>query len=524
MRNSRYKYTAMIAVLLLACAPATRSAAKWSGDDLAPEIGPTTTPVKQKSLQEPAARAATPLATTEAQLKRIIEGTQSKMDQLRTAAGFPGATVGFVLPDGRSGSVSTGVSDLATKRPLVPTDLLLAGSIGKTFVAAVMIQLAQESQVNLDERIGRWFKAKPWFLHLPNANDITVRMLLNHTSGIAHHPEEEKFLKALAANPDRRWKPEEIVALVLNKKPPFAAGKGFSYSDTNYILAGMVIERVTGATLYSEVTRRFLKPLKLDHIIPQEGRIIPGVANGYSQFTMLAGPGGAMIVDGKFTINPQVEWAGGGFASTAEDLARWARSLYGGELIKQPYKDQMLTGTNTGEVAGYGLGVEIGDGRWGKTHGHDGLFPGYVSDMAYFPQYQLALAIQVNTDREKQLGKDLSAYLDDVMKIIVGELTGKKFEEPQERKAVAVDPKIFDNYAGEYEVAPGVVLTISRDGERLMAQVTGQDRAEIYPSSETEFFSRRVDAQIKFVKNQQGEVTSIVIVQNGQNIPARKIK
>src|SRR5712664_154824 len=81
---------------------------------------------------------------SEAQLKRIRESTQAKLDQLHAAAGFPGATIGFVLPDGRSGSVSTGVSDLATKRPLVPTDLMLAGSIGKTFVAALMLQLASE--------------------------------------------------------------------------------------------------------------------------------------------------------------------------------------------------------------------------------------------------------------------------------------------------------------------------------------------------------------------------------------------
>src|ERR1700687_388858 len=95
---------------------------------------------------------------SEAQLKRIRESTQAKLDQLHAAAGFPGATIGFVLPDGRSGAVSTGGSDLATKRSLVPTDLMLAGSIGKTFVAAVMIQLAQEGKVNLDDKIERWFK------------------------------------------------------------------------------------------------------------------------------------------------------------------------------------------------------------------------------------------------------------------------------------------------------------------------------------------------------------------------------
>ena len=462
--------------------------------------------------------------TSEAQLKRIRESTQAKLDQLRAAAGFPGATIGFVLADGFRGAVSTGVSDLTTKRPLVPTDLMLAGSIGKTFVAAVMIQLAQEGKLNLDDRVDHWFKADPWFARLPNANDITIRMLLNHSSGISNHADDDKFYKALAANPDRVWKYEDLIAFVLDKKPLFAAGKGFAYADTNYILVGMIIERVTGTTLYMEVTWRFLKPLKLDHIVPQEGRIIPGVVNGYSSFGMLAGPKGAMIVDGKFTINPQVEWAGGGFASTAEDLARWAKALYGSDLIKKSFMDQMLTGIKTGEVDLYGLGVEIGEGRWGKSYGHDGLFPGYVSAMAYFPQYRVAVAIQVNTDREKQVGEGLSGYLDEVMKIIVGELTGKKFEEPKDRQAVAVDPKIFDGYAGEYEVAPGVILTITRDGEHLMAQTTGQAKAEIFPSSETEYFSRRVDVQIKFVKNEQGQVTGMVIVQNGRNIPARKIK
>jgi D-alanyl-D-alanine carboxypeptidase len=141
------------------------------------------------------------LNTSEEQLKRIRESIQAKLDQLHAAAGFPGATIGFVLPDGRSGSVSTGVSDLATKRPLVPTDLMLAGSIGKTFVAAVMIQLAQEEKVNLDDKIDHWFKTEPWFARLANANDITIRMLLNHSSGISNHADDDKFYQALAANP-----------------------------------------------------------------------------------------------------------------------------------------------------------------------------------------------------------------------------------------------------------------------------------------------------------------------------------
>jgi D-alanyl-D-alanine carboxypeptidase len=165
--------------------------------------------------------------TSDAQLKAIRDQIQVKLDQFRVAKGFPGATIGFVLPDGRSGSVSTGVSDLATKRPLTPTDLMLAGSVGKIFVAATMLQLAAEGKVNLDDKIDRWFKTEPWFRKLPNATTITVRMLLNHSSGIPDHADDEKFFKALAANPDRIWKPEDALAFVLGKKALFAAGRVF---------------------------------------------------------------------------------------------------------------------------------------------------------------------------------------------------------------------------------------------------------------------------------------------------------
>jgi hypothetical protein len=136
---------------------------------------------------------------------------------------------------------------------------------------------------------------------------------------------------------------------------------------------------------------------------------------------------------------------------------------------------------------------------------------------------EFIFALTLNTDREKQL-PDLNGCIDEVMKIIVGELAGKKFAEPKDRKAVAVDPKIYDSNAGRYEIEPGVVLTVRREGERLMVQVNGQAAAEVFPASETEYFSRRIDVQIKLVKNLQGQVTSLIIVQNGRNILAKRIK
>jgi D-alanyl-D-alanine carboxypeptidase len=287
-------------------------------------------------------------AGNDAQLARILQKAQSRLDEARAASKFPGASVGFVLPDGRAASVSTGVADLATKQPLKTSDRLLAGSIGKTFVAAAALKLVEEGRLRLDEKIERWLGTEQWFAALPNAKEITLRMLLNHSSGIRNHVEDESFLKAMFKSGGREIKYEELLAYVLNKKPLFAAGQGYHYADTNYILLGLIIEKAAGKTLYDLIAEKFLRPLKLERTIPSNSTVLPEVSNGYLE-------GRPVIVGGKFTINPQWEWAGGGFASTAGDLARWARALYAGDALEQKSLDEMLRSTSAGEGAGYGL-------------------------------------------------------------------------------------------------------------------------------------------------------------------------
>ena len=212
----------------------------------------------------------------------------------------------------------------------------------------------------------------------------------------------------------------------------FAAGQGWSYADTNYILVGMIFERVTGKTVYGEVERRILKPLKLAQTLPSDRRTIPGVITGYSMPNSPFGIEGRVIVDGKFLFNPQMEWTGGGFASTAEDLARWAKALYEGKLLKKEALDQMLNGVEAREGRGsgagnkYGLACQIRQSEWGVSYGHGGWFPGYRSEMEYFPRQRVAVAIQFNTDWGRALKKDLRAYIADAMRVIVGELEKKK--------------------------------------------------------------------------------------------------
>ena len=360
-------------------------------------------------------------------LARILREAQLKLDESRASAKFPGATVGFVLPDGRSGSVSTGFADLEARTPLKPSDRMPAASIGKTFVAATALQLVEEGKLSLDEKIGLWLGRQSWFGRLPNAEDITLRMLLNHSSGIRNHVDDGSFIKALFKNPDKTIKYEELIAYVLDKKPLFPAGRGYAYSDTNYILVGLIIEKATGKTLYEEVTRRILKPLRLDRTIPSDGPVLPEVANGYFQNK-------PVIVGGKFIFNPQWEWAGGGFASTAEDLARWARALYAGDVLEKKSLDEMLRSTTTGEGANYGLGVEITQGQWGKGYGHDGEFPGYVSVMRYYPNSGVAVAVQINSDETSGADRFLAGAFDDFAGIVIKGISGREVSEADKAK------------------------------------------------------------------------------------------
>lgn len=351
----------------------------------------------------------------------IARRVQVRFLDLRKEAEFPGANIGIAWGNGKAMGVSIGYSELESEKALQPTDLMLAGSIGKTFVAAVTMLLAEDGQLDLDDKIEKWLGKEAWFSRLPNAKDVTLRMLMNHTSGIPEHVLNKDFLNALREQPDKAWKPEELVAYVFDSKPLFEAGKGWSYADTNYILVGMIFERASGKTVYGEIQRRILVKFKLKETVPSDSRIIAGLIPGYSQANSPFGFEGRTITDGKFIINPQVEWCGGGFASTAQDLARWAKLLYEGRVIDRLSLQEMLQAVPTHNGGDkYGLGVYVHESEWGTSYGHSGWFPGYLSEMEYFPQYKASIAVQFNTDDFRKLKKRPREYVAEVARIVFG--------------------------------------------------------------------------------------------------------
>ncbi|MDX1942088.1 MAG: serine hydrolase domain-containing protein [Saprospiraceae bacterium] len=343
------------------------------------------------------------------------------LDSLYKASNFSGVSLAVILPNGEAIASAKGKADLESNQSLNSRHFLLAGSIGKTIVAATALKLVEQGKLKLDEPISTYLGKEIWFDSIPNARSITVRMLMNHTSGIPEHVHNEAFLKRTAQEPDKIWTPLECIRYIFGKGL-FEAGKDWGYADTNYIILGMIMEKITGKQYYDLANELILKPSGLKNIIQSDRRELKGVAIGYSQ------PGspflieGPIIKDGKFVINPQLEWTGGGYATTPTDLARWAKYLYEGNAFNKEMLDMMLQGvpSKLGKNL-YGLGVIIGESKYGKTYGHSGWFPGYISEVRYYPQYEFSIAIQFNTDDGSKV-KGFGRFLNPISDIIVNDL------------------------------------------------------------------------------------------------------
>lgn len=348
---------------------------------------------------------------------------QSNLDEWHKAGKFAGATLGVCLADGNCFSLATGFSDLESKTPMKSSDIMAAGSVGKTFALAVAMQLVKEGKINLDDKVEKYLGREKWFSRLPNSHEITVRQLMNHTSGLVRYEFKEQFTKDLTSNPDKVWRPEELVSYLLDEKAPFEAGKGWDYSDTNYIVLGMIIEKVTGKRFYDEARSRVLKPLKLQNTFPQDRRELKGLIPGYAGEKNPFGGKDKVIENGKFIINPQFEWTGGGWITNTEELARWAKMMYEGKAFDASLLPQVLDGVSApmlGRETKYGLGVIIRPTRAGLTYGHSGFFPGYMTDMMYFPEYKISVAVQVNSSIPQNIGKSLGRVLVETIETILG--------------------------------------------------------------------------------------------------------
>jgi D-alanyl-D-alanine carboxypeptidase len=280
--------------------------------------------------------------------------------------------------------------------------------------------MIHEKQFSLDDTLDELFGTEPWFPRIANASAITVRHLMTHTSGLVRYEFNPTFTQDLTANPDKVWTGVDRLSYLFDAKPPFAPGQGWEYSDTNYIVLGMIIEHVSKNTFYDELRKRVLGPFGLKDTVPADTRTVPGLVQGYAGANNPFGGSDEMIKDGKFAVNPQFEWTGGGLAVTALDLAKWGKILYEGKAFDASMMAPFLDGVpaRLGPETKYGLGVIIRPTALGVTYGHSGFMPGYQTELMYFPDLKASIAVQVNSSAPRSTGKSLRAFVTDFAEIV----------------------------------------------------------------------------------------------------------
>jgi D-alanyl-D-alanine carboxypeptidase len=347
---------------------------------------------------------------------------QSKFSELHKAASFPGGTAGFVLADGSTFGIAVGVSDRSSQTPMTTSDRLLLGSVGKTYVSAVALQMIAEKKFALTDTLDKFFANETWFPRIANGSKITIRHLMTHTSGLVRYEFNPKFTEDLSANPDKVWTGVDRLSYLFDAAPPFAPGEGWEYSDTNYIVLGMIIEQVAKNTYYDELRKRILVPFGLKDTVPADSRTVPGLVQGYAGEKNPFGGTDEMIKNGRFAVNPQFEWTGGGLAVTSLDLAKWGKILYEGKAFDATMMTPFLDGVpaRLGPESKYGLGVIIRPSPLGITYGHSGFMPGYQTELMYFPQLKTSIAVQVNSSAPRSTGKSLRAFVIDFATIVAG--------------------------------------------------------------------------------------------------------
>ncbi|RZS37020.1 D-alanyl-D-alanine carboxypeptidase [Herbihabitans rhizosphaerae] len=285
---------------------------------------------------------------------------------------------GRVEGDGRRWTETSGVSDRDTGRPVAPNSSFRIASNTKTFVAVVLLRLVDEGRLALDDTVER---------HLPglitgNGNDgraITVRQLLQHTSGLfdyrAGWPPTPEFFEQIRF---RHFEPTELVAMALRHPPTTPPGARHSYSNTNYVVAGMIIRAVTGNSWATEVRHRVIAPLRLTGTsVPGDDPTMPRpTARGYQQWFP------SDLVTDVTEQNRSGSDAAGAIVSTPEDLARFLRALLAGGLLSPARLAEMkqVIPTGDGEPSGYGLGLVSNPLSCGGVYwGHGGQTTGYLS-------------------------------------------------------------------------------------------------------------------------------------------------
>src|SRR5580704_5985377 len=436
---------------------------------------------------------------TPEQVKDIDRYITSEMELDR----IPGMAIGVYSHGQVLMAKGYGLANVELNVPVKPETLFQSGSVGKQFVSAAVMMLVEEGRIGLDDSIVKYFPNAPetW-------NRVLVKNLLSHTSGLAEYETEQRtgpkgpFYMRLDFTEDELV--EKTEALPIDFQP----GEKWAYRNTNYLLLGIMIHKVTGKFYADYLTERIFKPLVMTSTrLISDADIIPNRASGYE-------------LHGDKVQNQT--WVSPTFNSTADgtlyfnvlDLAKWDEALYGTGLLKQSSLDRIWTvfplNDGSPNPANYGFAWEISTVNGHKLIEHGGAWQGFTCDIRRYVDDNLTVVVLANL-----AGANPGAIAERV-----AELANPALAPPQ-HKEVAIDPKLLDGYVGKYQLEPDFILTVTREGDNLYTQATGQQKIQVFPEGDKDFFLKVVDAQITFVTDAQGHATGIILHQGGDHLAKR---
>jgi serine-type D-Ala-D-Ala carboxypeptidase/endopeptidase len=442
--------------------------------------------------------APAPATPTQAEIRSaLVERT----DVAKKTVGLVAATIG---PDGTH-VVGYGRFSAADARTPDGDTVFEIGSVTKVFTSLLLADMVQKGEVKLDDPVAKYLPAT---VKVPerNGKKITLVDLATQTSGLPRMP--DNFHPKDPSNPYADYTSAQMFDFLSRYQLTRDPGEKYEYSNLGAGLLGYALAQRAGKDYETVVRERIFKPLKMDStsitLSPAlQSRLAPGH-------------------DG--LLKPAANWdiatltCAGAIRSTANDMLKFLSAFLGvtPSPLDAAIKTQLATRRPTTipkveiALAWHILTYFDRDIYW-----HNGGTGGYHSFVAFDPKTKTGAVLLSNSTNDVD---DIGRHLMDVRYPVA------KISPAREHKEVVVDAKVFDALVGKYQIQPGVTASVFRDGEKLMTQVTGQPAFQIFPESETEYFFKVVDAQVTFEKGSAGKVTGLIVHQNGQDVPAKKIE
>lgn len=421
-----------------------------------------------------------------------------RMDQIVKASVASGEFMGAVLvarDDDILLSKGYGFANLEWDIPNTPATKFRVGSVTKQFTAAAILLLEERRQLKIEDRVST---------HLSNVpaswKDVTIQHLLTHTSGIPSFTDLPQY-RSIKPQPTT---PDALLALVQDKPLEFPPGTRSKYSNSGYVVLGMIVEQASGRSYADFIRDNIFAPLGMNDTAYDSNALVTRQrAAGYVHR--------ANRFENAGYIDMTVPFAAGALHSTAEDLLRWEHGLFGGRLLSA----QALREMTTPFLGLDALGLQVSTSHGRQAIEHTGNIDGFTAHVAYYPEDKLTVVVlgNVQSTAPMQLARRLA---------IVAH--GGTVTLPAEKKEIRVGADLLDRYTGVYRLASGDAMIIERTGTQLSAQLAGSRRDAIFPESETAFFLKTLDIEIEFPATPpDAKASRLVVHQGGPDLEGTRV-